>query len=295
MGTFRFRFAAVLAVVWLSLCCTSAAGVVPLEVEVRARALAPGEPVRVAVRSPEPLTSLDCSFLGLDIHMSPHEDRSRWSGWAIIALDQEPVTAAVEASGRTVSGGECRGTRAVVIEAREFPEERLTVQSKFVSPPAEVERRLAEERRVLRAIYRTRTDRVPLSAPFLRPVPGEQSAVFGTRRFFNDEPRSPHPGVDLRGAEGTPVLAAGPGRVVLARDLYYSGNTVILDHGGGLFTLYSHLSRLDLEEGQEVTAGERVGLVGATGRVTGPHLHWGAKIGSRPFDPTALLDPALFR
>lgn len=294
MSTLRCRFAAVLAMSWLSICCASAAGVVPLEIEVRARSLAPGEPVRVAVRSPEPLASLDCSFLGLDVHMSPHEDPTVWSGWSMIALDQEPVAAAVEASGRTVSGAESRGTRAVVIEPREFPEERLTVESKFVSPPAEVQERLAEERRVLRGIYRTRTDRAPLTAPFLRPVPGEQSAVFGTRRFFNDEPRSPHPGVDLRGTAGTPVLVAGPGRVVLARDLYYSGNTVILDHGGGLFTLYAHLSRMDLVEGQEVRAGEQVGLVGATGRVTGPHLHWGAKIGREPFDPTALLDAALF-
>jgi murein DD-endopeptidase MepM/ murein hydrolase activator NlpD len=134
----------------------------------------------------------------------------------------------------------------------------------------------------------------PPKEPFVRPVPGEPTSRFGTRRLFNGEPRSPHPGIDLRAAAGATVAAAGGGRVVLADELYYSGNLVILDHGGGLFTLYAHLSRIDVREGQSVRRGERLGLAGATGRVTGPHLHWGAKVGDREFDPTALLDPALF-
>ena len=90
------------------------------------------------------------------------------------------------------------------------------------------------------------------------------------------------------------MSASGPGVIALAEELYYSGNTVIIDHGGGLFTIYAHLSRIDAEVGATVRAGDPIGLSGATGRVTGPHLHWGAKIGDRPFDPTALLDPALF-
>jgi murein DD-endopeptidase MepM/ murein hydrolase activator NlpD len=129
---------------------------------------------------------------------------------------------------------------------------------------------------------------------FVPPVPGPPTSVFGTRRFFNDRPRSPHPGLDLRAAGGTPVVAAGPGSVALAADLYYSGNTVILDHGGGLFTLYAHLERIDVAEGDRLRAGDKLGLSGATGRVTGPHLHWGAKVGDRPFDPRALLDSSLF-
>ena len=94
---------------------------------------------------------------------------------------------------------------------------------------------------------------------------------------------------------GTPVEAAAAGRVVLAEDLYFYGNLVILDHGGGVYTLYAHLSEISVAEGDSVESGQLIGLSGATGRVTGPHLHWGAKIGNRPFDPTALLDGALFR
>jgi murein DD-endopeptidase MepM/ murein hydrolase activator NlpD len=266
----------------------------PLEVALRARAVAPGEPVRIDVRSDEPLATLSCRFLGREVHMSPHEGEVRWSGWTLISLDEEGNGGVVEVDGATRAGRPAAGTRAVAIEPREFPEERLEVASKYVTPPEEAQARLAEERRVLDAIYRTRTPVPPMTRPFLRPVPGEQTSIFGTRRILNGEPRSPHPGIDLRGDTGTPVQAAGPGRVVLARDLYYSGNTVILDHGGGLFTLYAHLSRVDLDEGVEVEAGAAVGLVGATGRVTGPHLHWGAKIGELPFDPAALLDPVLF-
>jgi murein DD-endopeptidase MepM/ murein hydrolase activator NlpD len=139
-----------------------------------------------------------------------------------------------------------------------------------------------------------RSDFIPQPGSFVRPVGGVPTSVFGTRRIFNGEPRSPHPGLDLRAASGTPVLSSGAGRVVLAQDLYYSGNTVIVDHGSGLFTIYAHLSATEVDEAQTVAAGDRLGLSGASGRVTGPHLHWGAKIGDRPFDPIALLAPELY-
>ena len=275
--------------------CAQAASLVPLEIDLRARAMVPGEPVRIVVRSPQPLDELSCSFLDQQVAMTPSGDDGReWSGWAIITLDQQPTPTVVEAQGSTPDGRESGGTRAVNIEPKEFPVEHLDVASKYVTPPPEAQDRLAEERRLLDAIYRTRRKVVPPRDPFVRPVAGDQTSIFGTRRILNGEPRSPHPGVDLRGSEGTPVQASGAGRVVLARDLYYSGNTVIVDHGGGLFTLYAHLSKIETEEGLDVEPGQLIGLVGATGRVTGPHLHWGAKIGSRPFDPSALVDPVLF-
>jgi murein DD-endopeptidase MepM/ murein hydrolase activator NlpD len=186
------------------------------------------------------------------------------------------------------------GTHALTIRNKDFPEEHLSVSSKYVEPPAEVQERLARERAEVSKVYRMRTDRIQVGGAFVRPVPGEPTSIFGTRRLFNGKPRSPHPGLDLRAATGTTVKAAGAGVVGIAQDLYYSGNTVIIDHGGGLFTIYAHLSEIDVSAGDEVAAGAVIGKSGATGRVTGPHLHWGAKIGDRPFDPTALLDPALF-
>jgi murein DD-endopeptidase MepM/ murein hydrolase activator NlpD len=282
--------------------CTAAqTGRVALEIEVHARAVAPGEPVRLAVVSPAALASLDGTFRDDAVFFTRTTDPAierktseRWSGWAMIALDGEPGTAVIELRGLTADGREAVGTRMLTVESREFPTEELSVSSKYVSPPPEVQERIAAERRKLAAIYRTRTPLPPATEPFVRPVPGDPTSIFGTRRVFNGQPRSPHPGLDLRAAEGTQVQVSGAGQVVLAQDLYYSGNCVIVDHGGGLYTLYAHLSSIGVEEGQKVEPGQVVGESGATGRVTGPHLHWGAKIGSRPFDPRALLEPALF-
>ncbi len=264
-----------------------------LEITVHARELAPGEPVRVQVRTAEPLSSLSGTFLGKSIVLHP-ADSSTWFGWTMIGLDQDPGISALEFTATTTTGTPVTGTLAVTIVPKEFPEENLSVSSKYVEPPAEVQRRLEKERSRLKKIY-LRVDPVQVSGkPFVRPVPGKPTSIFGMRRLFNGKPRSPHPGLDLRANTGTPVSASGDGVVVLAQDLYYSGNTVILDHGGNLFTLYAHLSRIDVKENSAVKAGVVIGLSGATGRVTGPHLHWGAKIGDQPFDPTALLDPVMF-
>jgi murein DD-endopeptidase MepM/ murein hydrolase activator NlpD len=268
-----------------------------LEVSVRAREIAPGEPLRVVVRSAVPLASLEGRFLEQQVYMvreSGTDDGEVWSGWTMVALDQQAVAAAIDLEGTRADGTAVIGTHAVSIRHKEFPEERLTVSSKYVEPPAEVQERLASERAKVAEVYRERRDLIPAGESFVRPVPGEPTSTFGTRRLFNEKPRSPHPGLDLRAATGTPVKAAGAGVVGIAQDLYYSGGTVIIDHGGGLFTIYAHLSEIGVDVGDEIAAGAPIGESGATGRVTGPHLHWGAKIGNRPFDPTALLDPVLF-
>ena len=123
----------------------------------------------------------------------------------------------------------------------------------------------------------------------MRPVPGKAVSRFGSRSVFNGQPRAPHGGADFISSEGTPVLAPGAGRVLLAHDLYFSGNTVVIDHGLGLFSLLAHLSAFDVREGELVTEGQTVGRVGATGRVTGPHLHWAVRAGGARVDPLSVL------
>ena len=292
----RSRFVLPLVVV---ASCVAAEPAAPLRVEAHARAIAPGEPVRILVVSPEPLSSAKATLLGAEVPLvrlppaAPSPET--WCGFGVIDLDRKPGAAAIEVRGTTADGRTLAGALAVTIEAKSFPEQRLKVDDKFVRPPPSARERIERESKLLGGIYATRTERVPPAAPFVRPVPGEPSSPYGSRRVFNGVPKSPHSGLDLRAASGDPVEAAGAGTVRLTRDLYYSGNTVILDHGAGLFTVYAHLSRILVHEGDEVAAGAKVGLVGATGRVTGPHLHWGAKAGDRPFDPSALLDPGLFR
>jgi len=274
------------------------AAVHPVSIDLRGRSFSPGELLRVEMISSEPIESLEGKFLGRQVFLVRDPGAlpgfERWSGWAMIALDEEPGLAAVEARGRTKSGRAVVGTRAVRIESRAFPRELLKVAPRFVEPPPEVRERLARERRKLESLYHTRRPAPPPREAFVRPVPGEPTSVFGTRRIYNGQPRAPHPGLDLRAASGTPVRSSGEGRVALAENLYYSGATVIVDHGGGLFTLYAHLSELLVREGDEIGIAQLIGRSGSTGRVTGPHLHWGAKIGDLPFDPTALLDDDLF-
>ena len=264
-----------------------------LEIDVRARELVAGEGVRIDIRSERPLDSLSCTFLGEPVFMIRTGDARAWSGWSMIDLDRKAGPAVVEARGSS-GGTPVLGTRAVLIAPKAFPEEHLSVAPKYVEPPKAVRERIAREKAKLAKIYARREPWPPPAEPFVRPVPGPPTSIFGSRRVFNGKPRSPHSGLDLRAATGTPVQCSGPGRVVMAEELYYSGNLVIVDHGGGLFTLYAHLSRIDVKEGQDLRAGDRVGLSGATGRVTGPHLHWGAKIDNRPFDPRSLTDPKLF-
>lgn len=268
-----------------------------LDILILAREAAPGEPVRIVVSSDAMLSSVEGTFLEQSLHFSPAGKTGAgdlWTAWAVIGLDHDPGVAVVKLTAVTTDGKVLPGTHAVTIREKTFPEELLKVAPKYVEPPREVQERLSRERKKLAAIYASRKPEVPSDGSFVRPVPGSPTSTYGTRRLFNNVPKSPHPGLDLRASTGTPVKSSGPGAVVLAEDLYYSGLTVIVDHGGGLVTLYAHLSRIDVEPGKSVKAGEIVGLSGATGRVTGPHLHWGAKVGKKHFDPSALLDPALF-
>ena len=126
-------------------------------------------------------------------------------------------------------------------------------------------------------------------APFERPVPGPSNGRFGARSVFNGQARSPHAGADFSSEAGTPVKAPNAGKVVAARELFFTGNTVIVDHGAGVSSLLAHLSRIDVHEGDLVTPGEIIGAVGATGRVTGPHLHWAVRVGRARVDPLSLL------
>jgi len=276
---------------------------------VHARALAPGEAVRILVRGaggpkgthgpegggPGPaLAGVTGTFLGEPLRFAPAGPRGSWSAWSVIGFDEKPgpKTLAIEATDEEERTH--HASREVRIAAKSFPTEKLTVKEEYVEPPPEVADRIASETRRLAAIYAERSPSSLGGTPFARPVPGESLGTFGARRILNGKPRAPHPGLDLRAPSGTPVVSAGPGRVVLAGDLYFSGNTVIVDHGEGLFTIYAHLSRIDVHEGETIAERATIGLSGATGRVTGPHLHWGAKIGDKPFDPTALLDRSLF-
>jgi murein DD-endopeptidase MepM/ murein hydrolase activator NlpD len=167
----------------------------------------------------------------------------------------------------------------VSVRAGKFPTERLTLEKQFVEPNPEQQKRAEEDQKKMRAIYDTVTPERFWDGKFHLPLKDVTTGGnFGRRRILNGEARSPHAGVDFPAPAGTAVFASQSGKVVLAEELYYSGNTVVLDHGYGIYTLYAHLSEIGVQSGEMVEAGEEIGKVGATGRVTGPHLHWGLTI-----------------
>jgi murein DD-endopeptidase MepM/ murein hydrolase activator NlpD len=182
-----------------------------------------------------------------------------------------------------------RVTCQLVITARQFPVRRLKVDPAFVNPPASAIAQIRDDQASLERVFsHSAPDRL-WSAPFIRPVPESTAGNFGSRSVFNGVARNPHSGTDFPSPQGTPIKTPNRGRVVLARELYFSGNTVIIDHGLGMFSLLAHLSVISVHENQELAEGELVGKVGATGRVTGPHLHWAIRVGDARVDPMSLL------
>ncbi|MDH3978141.1 MAG: peptidoglycan DD-metalloendopeptidase family protein [Gammaproteobacteria bacterium] len=182
-------------------------------------------------------------------------------------------------------------TEVITVEAREFPRTELEVEKKYVSLSDENQQRAAKERQEISTIYKNTSAEALWDEPFLVPIPGTTGGRnFGHRRVFNGQPRAPHSGADLTAATGTEILATNRGRVVLAKDLFFSGNAVFIDHGLGIYSVYLHLSEIMVEPGEMVERGQLVGLAGATGRVTGPHLHWGVRAQGARVDPFSLLD-----
>lgn len=179
-------------------------------------------------------------------------------------------------------------TRSLRVSPKAFPVRRLTVPPGFVNPPPDALERIATEFKTTEGIFHSTTPR-KWSGAFLLPVDGTPSSNFGTRSFFNGRRRSPHAGVDFGGQPGTPIRAANHGIVALAEPLYFTGNTVIIDYGGGLFSLFAHLSEFTVKKGDTVSPDTIVGLVGATGRVTGPHLHWSVRLQGARVDPLSLV------
>jgi murein DD-endopeptidase MepM/ murein hydrolase activator NlpD len=207
-----------------------------------------------------------------------------------IDLDENPGTHAAPLILTFSDGRKETRDQDIVVTGKSFPTTELTVESRYVELNAEDQARAARESRETTAIYSTLTPERIWSEPFIVPLPGvDGGRNFGHRRVFNGQPRAPHSGADLTAATGTPIHATNRGRVVLAKELFFSGNAVFIDHGLGVYSTYLHLSEIDVEVGSTIERGDIIGLAGATGRVTGPHLHWGVRVLDARVDPFTLL------
>jgi len=215
-------------------------------------------------------------------------DAGHWI--AVVGIPLAATPGPAELSVATPDGATRRvsftiGDKAYVTQA-------LTVAPKHVDLSKKDLARFEREKVRLEKLLATWTDAPPPSLALAAPVAGVRSSSFGSRRVFNGQSRNPHSGMDIAAPAGETVRAAAPGRVLETGDYFFNGNTVIVDHGQGFMTLHCHLSRIDVRPGQQVAAGTPLGLVGATGRATGPHLHFGVQLNRAWVDPELFLEPA---
>lgn len=197
-----------------------------------------------------------------------------------------PLSASVGEASITLADGTAR---TFIVNEHAYSEQRLEVAKSYVSLSDEDLERYGRERKVIDAALNSWRDEPLDDVALDTPVEGPRSSSFGLRRFYNDEPRAPHSGMDIAAPQGESIAAPRGGVIAATGDFYFNGNTVFIDHGQGLVTMYCHLSEIDVEEGQVVAAGESIGAVGATGRVTGPHLHFGTYMNGTAVDPALLL------
>jgi murein DD-endopeptidase MepM/ murein hydrolase activator NlpD len=212
------------------------------------------------------------ALVGFDLETKPGA-----LGWRLAAMTagQPPL----KAEGR------------IQVQSRDFPVQRLSLPTGMVDLDPETERRALTEGERLRTLYQTVTPERFWRGRFVRPVGGTEAGTgFGARRVINGKPRSPHAGLDFSAAAGTPVVAVNDGRVALVAEYFFPGRLVVLDHGLGLYTLYFHLDEISVKDGDRITRGQPIGTVGATGRATGPHLHFGVQMGGARIDPASLLE-----
>jgi murein DD-endopeptidase MepM/ murein hydrolase activator NlpD len=219
---------------------------------------------------------------------SPNRDLRQ----ALLGVDLEklPGTYPLLMHVTVVNGNPASCTVQIPIRKGKFATESLHVEKEFVEPNPEQIKRANEERDQLRHIFDQVTPEKLWTGKFRVPLDGVTTGSnFGKRRILNGQPGSPHGGVDFPAITGTPVHAAQSGRVALAQELFFSGNTVVVDHGLGIYTFYGHLSAIDVKAGDTVNSGQVLGKVGATGRVTGPHLHWGLTVERARVNPLQLV------
>jgi murein DD-endopeptidase MepM/ murein hydrolase activator NlpD len=251
--------------------------------------LKPGGVGLVTVQATENLSELSGEAAGRAVHFWPGTSAREWYGLAGISVDSTPGPITLSIQGKTAEGTTAATRVSVLVERHQFATRRLQVDAKMANPPAEEVERIKQEAEAMAEAFAALTPQRLWQGPFSAPVPGAATSSFGRLTITNGRPSGRHQGTDFRAATGTMVRAPNAGRIVMARSLYFAGNTVIIDHGLGVFSLLAHLSRINVEPGANVARGDVLGESGATGRVTGPHLHWAVRFGDMSIDPMALM------
>jgi len=252
------------------------------------RNISPGEVIKISLQSPK-CSSAKVYFEGKEYSFVPDREHSALFLLIGLGLDMKPGIYDLNTCIDFPDGSQKSYSFKLPVTKGIFPVRKITVDRKFIVPSPEAQERIIEEVELVNEVYGAYTPGWLCNGNFIVPSNGKIRKNFGEKRIFNNEFHSRHRGVDIRSCRGSRIKAANSGKVVLTRNLYFAGNTVIIDHGASLFTIYCHLSKTFVKEGESVHKGDVMGLVGSTGRVTGPHLHWGVKLAGKFVNPLSLL------
>ena len=251
-----------------------------------------GQPFLVRLTSDQPLESVSVYWLGKEVEPSISVWNNRHVAIAMLGtdvLDAKPGKQDLSVLA-SVDGKENTLRRSVRIVGKEYPKQELTLPPTMVTPPQDVYDRIADERKLTSEAKSTVSPQRFWRLPLLRPVSGEVSSTYGLKRILNGKPKNPHRGLDLRSPMGNPVKVVADGVVILVGDHYYAGNSVYVDHGNGVVSMYFHLSKPIVKVGDKVQRGQAVGLSGMSGRATGPHLHFSLSVLGELVDPQPLFE-----
>jgi murein DD-endopeptidase MepM/ murein hydrolase activator NlpD len=253
----------------------------------------PGAPLVFRVRPREPLRSLEGTWGGRSVHFELDRASGTWYGVAGVGLDASAGAHALSLRGVEAKGATVASRQMISVSRATYPTIALSVPRKYIEPDAATLVRIQREQALKKEVFGRQTPERLWAGAFRAPIDGVATDGFGTARTYNGVRQSQHQGLDYRAATGTPVRAMNGGRVALARELYFEGNCIVLDHGRGLLTIYMHLSSFKVKEGELVARGDVIGRSGATGRVTGPHLHASVRWQGLYLNPATMVRLAL--
>jgi murein DD-endopeptidase MepM/ murein hydrolase activator NlpD len=248
-----------------------------------------GTPVLFRVTTPKPVRTLSGNWLGHEIAFSFDPSSKAWFALAGASLETKRGAYPIELHAETTAGPAISFEKTIRVERQRYPRVPLNVPARYTAPNPEDQREIEQDKQTKSEIFKTLTPDREWKGSFAAPVDAEISDVFGVERVFNGSVESTHQGLDFRVPSGTPVAAVNSGRIILARPLFFEGNCVVIDHGQGLLTLYLHLSKFSVKEGDDVNKGQAIGLSGGTGRATGPHLHLAVRWQGVYLNPQVLL------
>lgn len=248
-----------------------------------------GSPVVFRVTTPKPVSNLAGNWLGHQLAFSFDRRTKTWYALAGASLETKTGSYPIQLHAETAAGQAISFEKGIAVRRQRYPRVLLKVPERYTAPSAEEQREIEQDKKTKEEAFKTLSPEREWQGSFAPPVEAEISDVFGVQRVFNGSVQSTHQGLDFRVRAGTPVAAVNSGHVILARFLFFEGNCVVIDHGQGLLTLYLHLSKFLVKEGDDVKRGQPIGLSGGTGRATGPHLHLAVRWQGTYLDPQTLL------